>query len=207
LTLAQDFWKKLKKHLLDRIKATHADLDAREGDPAAELEQLYFKKECMYKHNIMKINYTTYDVQRAQDTINPNTDHRDIMLLSAEDSDSSHHQFLYARVLGIYHVNVIYVGDGRSDYGAKRMEFLWVRWFVCMRDEPVQQSWSKRRLDSIRLVPIHHENAVGFVDPANVLRSAHLIPRFACGKRNPDDKGISECGQDSKDWNEYYAAR
>src|SRR5277367_911382 len=97
---------------------------------SAELDRLFFKKECMYKHNVMKLNYTAYDVRRDQDVINPNTDHRDILLLSANYSDQSTHQYSYARVLGIYHVNIIYLGSGSSGYHTRRMEFLWVRRFV-----------------------------------------------------------------------------
>jgi hypothetical protein len=81
-------------------------------------------------HNTMKINYTTYDVRRAQDTINPNTDRRDIVLLSPEDADLPNHQYSYARVLGIYHVNAIYRDpayqiirpDGWNSYGCDGLQ-------------------------------------------------------------------------------------
>jgi hypothetical protein len=160
----------------------------------------------MYRHNIMKVNYTTYDVRRAQDVINPNTDHRDIMLLSQEDYDLPNHQYIYARVLGIYHANVIYSGSGTPDYEAKRMEFLWVRWFTHTDDEPVQKGWVRRKLDFLKLQPVTRENAFGFVDPANVLRGVHVIPRFATGMR-ADGGVISECANDSDDWYQYYVNR
>jgi hypothetical protein len=63
---------------------------------ALELAGIHFKGERMYLHNIMLINYTTYDVRQAQDSINPRTDHRDIMLLSHGNGDSSHHEYEYA---------------------------------------------------------------------------------------------------------------
>jgi hypothetical protein len=41
-----------------------------------------FKSDCMYNHRIVRFNYTTYDVRRSQDVINPRTSHCDIMLLA-----------------------------------------------------------------------------------------------------------------------------
>jgi hypothetical protein len=210
LTLEQDFWQKLKNHLLLRIKAAQMPNSPKsssfEAAPTAELNCLFFKKECMFKHNIMRINYTTYDVRRAQDVINPNTEHRDIMLLSASE-DLNNHQYAYARVLGIYHVNIIYTGPNSSNYSAKRMEFLWVRWFAVVDDEPVERSWDRQQLDSLQLLPVQHKDAFGFVDPANVLRGVHVIPRFAMGRQHAVGKGISQCARDSQDWHQYYVGR
>jgi len=217
LTSTQDFWTKLKKHLLARIKAKQANVEVSsstlsianldEANSAMELDSLFFKKECMYQHNIIRINYTTYDVRRAQDVINPNTDHRDVILLSAADPDQPHHQYVYARVLGIYHANIIYTASEVPDYRPQRMEFLWVRWFTNTQNEPVQRSWRKRQLDCLQLLPVNHEDAFGFLDPGNVLRGVHLVPRFAKGRCHPDGRGISECARDSNDWNQYYACR
>ncbi|KAF9465527.1 hypothetical protein BDZ94DRAFT_1345938 [Collybia nuda] len=39
-------------------------------------------------------------------------------------SEPPHHPFVYARVLGIYHANVIYVGSGMVKYTPSRMDFL-----------------------------------------------------------------------------------
>ncbi|KAF8237196.1 hypothetical protein L208DRAFT_1137418, partial [Tricholoma matsutake] len=57
-------------------------------------------------------HYTTYDVHRRTDIINPGTPHCNIMLL-VDHADGSvgspdQHYFLYARVLGAYHANMIY---------------------------------------------------------------------------------------------------
>ena len=90
------------------------------------LSQVIFKGDRIYRHHLFHVNYTTYDVCRAQDTINSRTDHCDIMLLAPLDSA---HPFLYAHVLGIFHANIIYSGPGSKDYIARRLEILWVRWF------------------------------------------------------------------------------
>jgi hypothetical protein len=65
----------------------------------------------------MRINYTTYDVRRSQDIINTTTSRHDVMVLADPgDHTAASHPFRYARVLGVYHVNVIYVGAGMIDY-------------------------------------------------------------------------------------------
>jgi hypothetical protein len=52
-----------------------------------------------------------------------------------------------------------------------------------------------------------HEDAFGFLDPADVLRGCHIIPAFAAKKRYADGKGLSRCAGDSGDWNSYYVNR
>jgi hypothetical protein len=211
MTAPQNFSVNLKKHLLARIKAmqtdpnpvSHAPGGSRvEGDSSVELNHVIFKNDRLYKHNVMTINYTTYDVRRANDVINPNTDHSDIMLLSSDDDD---HQYSYARVLGIYHANVIYPPQ---DCQARRMEFLWVRWFTNVRGESVQSSWARRQLDHLQFLPVNQEKAFGFVDPVNVLRGVHVIPRFARGMRHKDGmRGLSKCAKDTNDYHQYCVGR
>jgi hypothetical protein len=71
----------------------------------------------------MCTNYTSYDVCRDEDIIHAGTrGQSNIMVLAPESTDiraASHegpHAFWYACMLGIYHANVIYVGDGNTDY-------------------------------------------------------------------------------------------
>ena len=174
---------------------------------ALELAGIHFKAERMYSHNIMRINYTTYDVRRAQDSINPRTNHRDIMLLSHREGDSSHHEYEYARVIGIYHVNVIYTGPGMLDYRARRVDFLWVRWYENLNDVPAQQGWKNAQLDRLQFPPLSDDDAFSFVDPAQVLRGCHIIPSFLAGPRHIATVGISLCAGNSQDWREYAVNR
>jgi hypothetical protein len=116
----------------------------------------------------------------------------------------SDHPFRYARVLGTYHVNVVYVGPGMLDYQPRRMEFLWVRWY---RNSGVVPNWNGQTLDRIRFAPMAADDAFGFIDPSVVLRSCHLIPAFAKGMLHRDGKGMSFCARDSSDWVEYYVNR
>ena len=129
-------------------------------------------------------------------------------MLLADLGDSSpptSHHFLYARVLGAYHANVIYTGHGVQDYKARRFEFLWVRWYEVV--DPESSGWRKHKLDSVRFPPLHDSDSFGFVDPVNVLRGCHLLPAFSKGKRNKAGVDVSQCAKDSKDYELYYVGR
>jgi hypothetical protein len=206
----------LKDHLVQRIKAhgTFSPAPNLEGihyssneSHQPECDSVLFKGDRMYNHRMIRFNYTTYDVRRSQDVVNPNTSHRDIMLLAnpTEMEAQSGHQFLYARVLGIYHVNAVYTRKGMLNYSSQRLDFLWVRWFEHVRSTAVGQQNSA--LDSIRFPPMPSEAAFGFVDPSDVLRSCHIVPNFARGKVHVDGFGLSRCARDSDDWRNYYVGR
>ncbi|KIJ64394.1 hypothetical protein HYDPIDRAFT_90003, partial [Hydnomerulius pinastri MD-312] len=220
--LAKNFVLKLKAHFLPRVRAIHgvemcadssepsilgvhhaetSNLDRMEHHDLSTLNQVVFKGDRIYRHNIFHVNYTTYDVRRAQDTINPRTEHRDIMLLAPLDSA---HPFLYARVLGIFHANVIYTGPGLKDYHPRCLEVLWVRWFEVV-DAPA--GWEHAALDSLRFVPNAQDDAYGFINPADVLRGCHLIPAFADGRMHPDGVSMSRNAKDGADWKKYYVNR
>ncbi|ETW86490.1 hypothetical protein HETIRDRAFT_166004 [Heterobasidion irregulare TC 32-1] len=85
----------------------------------------------MYEHNVLWINYTSYDVCQLQDSINPRT-HPDIMILS-HDSDAGpnthFYPYWYARVLGIFHVMARYIGLKSQSSEMQHVDFLWVRWY------------------------------------------------------------------------------
>jgi hypothetical protein len=108
--------------------------------------QIVFANNQLCKHSVLRINYTTYDLQREQDSINPRT-HADIMVLSHEN-DNDRHPYWYARVVKIFHVNVLYYGMGSSNARAPtRMDVVFVHWFG--RDTPFKAGWSAKRLHRI----------------------------------------------------------
>lgn len=182
------------------------DTERHKCDP----NKVLFKNDRIYRHNLLRINYTTYDIRRSQDVVNASTSHHNIMLL-ADPSNSdgvdppSDHTFRYARVLGVYHANVLYVGHGMLDYQPRRMEFLWVRWYE--NTGVTCNGWKNGQLDWINFPPMAEDNSFGFVDPSDVLRSCHIIPCFREGKLHADGKGLSHCAQDSEDWVQYYVNR
>ncbi len=85
--------------------------------------KVLIKNNRVYKHKLAHFYHTTYDIRRSEDIINPRTPHCNIMLLAdcdpgphTNDSGSQSlgrealHPFLYGRVIGIYHANIVYIG-------------------------------------------------------------------------------------------------
>ena len=137
----------------------------------------------MYQHQIVRINYTTYDMRRDQDSVNART-HPDIMLFaSAGDSEAHDHPFLYARVIGVFHTKVRYTGPGatKTTCEEQTMEFLWVRWFEL--DSTYAHGFQHRRLPRVKFIGTDSDlDMCGFVDPRDVVRGAYLIPAFDHGE-------------------------
>lgn len=129
------------------------------------------------------------------------------MLLADTDGvdGGASHRFLYARVLGIYHVNAIYAGEGAVNYDTQKIYFLWVRWFEY--DETRSLGWDNHDLDSLYFMPMADERAFGFVDPKDVLRGCHIIPTFSSGRVHLDGVGLSCCARDALDWVRYCVNR
>jgi len=163
-----------------------------------------FKYDHIYRHNIMRVNYTTYDVRRSQEVVSATTSHCNVVVPNDTAEDEAH-PFRYARVLGIYHANVVYVGPGMVDYYPRRLEFLWVRWY--RRLETFNTGWEAHKLDRVQFPSIADDGAFGFLNPSDVLRCCHMIPAFSKGKVQSDGKGLSYCAKDGKDWVAYYINR
>ncbi|KAG2067230.1 hypothetical protein BDR04DRAFT_1129692 [Suillus decipiens] len=178
---SQDFVPKLKDYLSHRIQKSKGILSLGEDYTT---NTIILKDDRMYQHNITRFNYTTYNVRRAQDVLNPQTSHCNIMALSTNNTENRGHRFTYGKVLGIYHVNVIHIGSGMTDYTPQRMEFLWVL-----------SSWESSTLDQVKFLPLNDEHSFDFVDPKDILRGCHIIP------------WVSACAEDKSDWFEYYVNR
>lgn len=211
--IIQNFLLKLKLHLYSRSKYTSSSYESNQQtgnlEPDTSANDVIFKHDRIYQHKIMRINYTTYDVRRSQDAINPSTPHCNVMVLGDSYDDSDYPTFRYAKVLGIFHANVLDVdGRGIVDYEPRRLEFLWVRWYQLEFPElsPTAQ-WNARKLDCLYFPQISGEDAFGFINPSDVLRSAHVIPAFSKGMKNVDGVGLSFNARDGQDWNLYYVNR
>ena len=208
----EDFVAKLKTHLLSRLRESirqertaHED-DGPEDTSMAdftldrhEYEQVIIRKDLMYKHKLAKFNYTTYDVRRAQDVINPGTSRCNVMVLSnAKDEENPNaDRFAYARVIGVYHVNAILAGH---DYRLRRLEFLWVRWYK----NSAAFRWDSFKLEQVQFPPMADDDAFGFIDPRDVVRACHLVPRISTGQVHRDGIGLSKLAKDYHDWRSYF---
>jgi hypothetical protein len=150
----------------------------------------------------MEFYYTTYDVRRKRDIIHPgsNMSHRDIMGLLDPDEQDGNSRFWYAHVLGIFHANIIYTGEGALDHIPRRLDFLWVRYYTHLRSSSDSESLQMLSLPSVTV----HES-FGFVDPSLVLRCCHVIPAFYKGRRT--SRAASGFARSEKDWNAYFLNR
>ncbi|KDR76734.1 hypothetical protein GALMADRAFT_225666 [Galerina marginata CBS 339.88] len=198
-----NFLPNLKDHLLSRLLGHETDEIFYSDD---ERDNLQISNDLIFRHKVIRINYTTYDLRRSQDSINPRT-HADIMTLSGEDDNAENHPYSYARVLGIFHVDVKQRGPQSKSSQTRRMDFLWVRWFEI--DRGYAAGWKARRLHRIRFVNSDSPTAFGFLDPSDVIRGSHLLPAFAHGTtgrllgpsiaRRADEKDLED-----RDWKYLY---
>ena len=161
----------------------------------------------IYSVQTCRIYYTSYDLQRQCDVVNPCT-HPDIMLKSPVATRAGAEPYWYARVIGIYHANVWAENPAiRGGRKTRRMDFLWVRWFG---DEPDYRSGiRKARLPKIGFVESTDDFAFSFIDPAKVIRGCHLIPAFNAGRSNvlfPRSCSIARRlnPEDVDDWLNFY---
>ena len=76
----------LKEHLLGRLLGHKYNGD-KHSFMAQEHNALIFMHNCIYKHHVLHMNYTTYDLWHAQDSLNPRM-HADFMTLLHEDQDN-----------------------------------------------------------------------------------------------------------------------
>lgn len=174
-----------------------------------ELFSFSFHGNRIYRHKVMRINYTTYDVRRAQDSVNPRN-HADIMVLAHEDDDvpvadsNSPEAYWYARIIGIFHTYVVHTGPESVTSDPQRMDFLWVRWFG--QDPSHRSGFRAKRLPRVGFIPSDDDGAFGFLDPQEVIRAVHLMPAFAHGKTT-ELLGPSVARQPKDgpaDWQYYY---
>lgn len=133
----------------------------------------------VYSVQTLRVNYTTYDVRRDQDTINPRT-HCDVMIASPETSADAH-RFWYARILGIFYIYVCNNDTDSTNRASQRIEFLWVRWFGMV--EGHRYGLRVARLPKVGFIKEGEGTpSFGFLDPSLVVRACHLIPAFNLGK-------------------------
>lgn len=207
----QDFIPKLKQHLLPRILwlLGHEELPS---DPDAWTDVVLEEDDRIYSHKIMRMTFTTYDVRRDEDVIHVDTPQCNVMLLNAEydarcsASVDRSHPYLYAKIVGIYHANVRYLGnhpDGTRSLASHRMDFALAHWYKLLGPR------EEFTLDRLALSPLDCDTALSFVDPEDIIRAVHIIPQFSLGKKEVD--GIQKSvlvGTGAQDfWNAYYLNR
>ncbi|PBK84333.1 hypothetical protein ARMGADRAFT_943673 [Armillaria gallica] len=174
----QDFIQKLKDHILSQL------LDCDDIFTDLDQQNLIIVDNHLCSHQILRINYTTYDAHRNQDSINPRT-HSDIMALSPHtqadlNNDNNAHPYLYARVIGIFHARVHHIGPKSLDHMAKNIQFLWVRWYAF--DGSIPSGFRAKHLPCIGFLQGDDREAFGFVNPSDVLHASHIMPAYIYGQ-------------------------
>ncbi|KIK31832.1 hypothetical protein CY34DRAFT_102674, partial [Suillus luteus UH-Slu-Lm8-n1] len=194
------FIPKLKDHILYRLRkldVTYCDYTFTDD----ERNSVIIADNRLYSIQTMQVHYMTYNLRREYDAINPRT-HPDVMVLSGETKPE--HPYWYARVLGIYCMDVwLNVEGGPIKW--HHMEVLYVRWLAPLSNH--QSGMNCARLPKIAFVEESDRDAFGFLDPGQVIRGAHLIPAFAAGRGTSslrEGKSFArQCG-DTNNWEAYY---
>lgn len=201
----QDFMPKLKQHLLPRVLLTqNLQPDPVGQDPWV---RVVLQHNCLFSHKLLRVNYTTYDIRRAQDVIHVGTSQCNVILLNSAycaETWGSVHPYLYAKVLGVFHANVGFLPTSSRAAGRvafKRIDVLWVHWFQFLGCH------NEFSLDRLSLCPLGSNDALGFVDPADVLRGVHLIPQFPSQKSMLPIPSFRFSPKGPDLWNAYYINR
>ncbi|KAJ7017048.1 hypothetical protein C8F04DRAFT_1018289 [Mycena alexandri] len=198
----KDFIPKLQDHVLGRLLQRDFDGDTHEEFTPADRRTVRIHSNKIYATRTLRVNYTTYDVRRGQDTLNPRTS--SFVMIRSPETEAGAHPYWYCQLLGIFHANVFRVTESGAT-SPTPMEFLWVRW---MGVEPGYRASIKRaRLPKVGFVPESDPFAFGFLDPQHVLRGSHLIPDFASGRTNEllatQEETAARAPDDTEDWATY----
>jgi hypothetical protein len=199
---SQGFLPKLKDHLLGRFLNLNQDGDEHNFTDD-DRKTVRIAENKIYATKVLRVNYTTYDVRRDQDSMNPRT-HCDVMVHSRED-DTAAHPYWYARVLGVFHARVLHTGPRATNRALQHTEFLWVRWFG--REPDYRSGLKAARLPKIGFLPDSDPEAFGFLDPSLVIRGCHLLPAFANGRTSELLQATKSSGRpldEIDDWANYY---
>jgi len=198
----KDFPPHLKEHILGRLLNNVYEGDERQFT-SAQRNSIHIINNQLYRHKVLRVNYTTYDLRRAQDSLNPRTQ-ADVMVLAHEDESENPHPYWYAQIIGVFHVMVRHTGSESRSTAPQHIEFLWVHWLGC--DLTYQAGWAAKRLPHIGFLDHDDPSAFGFLDPLHVIRGMHLIPGFAHGtsQQIPSDSPARQTSDDIEDWNCFY---
>ncbi|KJA20593.1 hypothetical protein HYPSUDRAFT_101131, partial [Hypholoma sublateritium FD-334 SS-4] len=186
-----NFRPKLEEHVLARLQHPGWSGNGTEFSET-ERRQVIFANERIYRHKIMRVNYTTYDVRRGQDSLSSRK-RSDVMMLAREtdnsESSAPSHPFEYARIIGIFHVDVVHQVPGENKPTTTSIETVWVRRFRI--DITFSAGFKQKRLHRIEFLPSSDHDAFGFVHPDEIIRGAHLIPAFFHGGTDQFLSGVS----------------
>lgn len=188
--------------MLARLQNREYDGDDHEYS-AAERNMVRILDNRIYSSKVLRVNFTSYDVRREQDSMNPRN-HCNVMVLSPESGDDVH-PFWYAQVLGVFHARILHVDPNATNKSVQNIEFLWVRWLGLVPNH--RFGFKHARLPKVGFVPSTDPLAFGFLDPSLVLRGCHLVPAFADGRTSdllPVVHSAARSPNEHNDWVAFY---
>jgi len=107
----QNFDQNLRNHLLAWILGCEFNGSDDHSFTNEDCTSICFNHGHIYKHKTVRINFMTYDMWQEQDSINPRTEHQDIIVLAHEDAScEEYHPYWYACVVEIFHADVYHIG-------------------------------------------------------------------------------------------------
>ncbi|KAI0069759.1 hypothetical protein K474DRAFT_1687673 [Panus rudis PR-1116 ss-1] len=186
-----------RNNLLGRIRQPDT---ADEGIVFSQQEQtnIHIPADRIYTHATFRVNYTTYDVRRAQDTVNAKR-HSDVLVPASDlDPDTgeslSGHPFAYAKVLGVYHADFIYQSPGKHPLHFN-LPFLFVCWYrrVTSWKAGFERRW------------LHRLEFIAESDPSAF--AIHIIPTFCEGQTDIflcEGPSLARPKGETLDWRYYY---
>ncbi|KAF7976664.1 hypothetical protein HWV62_6005 [Athelia sp. TMB] len=199
---SKDFLPRLKDHLLGRLLGLEYDGDEKAFSDADRATVRIIDNRVNFA-KVFRVNYTTYDLQRDQDSMNPRN-RCDVMVMSPETGPNAH-PYWYARVIGVFHVRVLHTGPDSKNKSYQHMEFLWVRWLGIVPGH--RYGFKAARLPKFGFVPETSPDPFGFLDPSLVIRGCHLIPAFNDLRTSDLLSANPSAGRpigDTDDWRAFY---
>ena len=124
------------------------------------------------------------------------------MVLAQEDDEPKPFPYWFGRIVGVFHVDVLHTGPASKTTEIQQIDFLWVRWF----------GHNMQHKSGFKLKCLHHirflegPEALGFLDPKEIIRAVHLIPAFAHGHCT-DLLGpsiVRQPKENNEDWTYFY---
>ncbi|KAH9938879.1 uncharacterized protein BXZ73DRAFT_99940 [Epithele typhae] len=185
----KDFYVRLREYVLSQILGEREHCAHNPLWPWAftleEHEGLEITDQRMFSHKTARFNYTNYALRREQDHINIRT-HADVIMLAPEDSS---HPYLYARVIGVFHLHARYNGPGAMLQSStlRRFDLLWHRLKFVDHEA-------------------HPDHAFGFQNLNDVVRAAYIVPAFDHGLCDDDlpPTSLARAGSKAPFYTYYY---
>jgi hypothetical protein len=123
-------------------------------------------KERLYVHKTLRIHYTTYDLQRSSDYLNPSTDAHAIVRTDEEAG----YKHRYCRIILVFHV---LVRDAKHpERGEKRRDVCFVRWLRPAED--FKSGFEIMKPPRVEFFDKDDASAFGFINPKNIIRRVHM---------------------------------